>query len=105
MSMPWPIVLTALLIIVLSVPLIYRRIPKNSFYGLRTPKTMAGSEAEWLAANQIAGRALCAAGITTIFGCVCLSALPLDSKTIALTSTGLLVAAVMGAVIYSIVRS
>ena len=70
MTIPWPVLLAGLLIIAMSIQLIKKRSPKNDLYGFRTPKTMAGSEAEWLVANQRAGWALCAAGIVTVIGCL-----------------------------------
>ncbi len=105
MTIPWPVLLAGLLIIAMSIPLIKKRIPKNDLYGFRTPKTMAGSEAEWLVANQRAGWALCAAGIVTVIGCLFFAAVPLHRQIVLMASTSVLIAAITGAVIYSIVRS
>jgi len=48
-------------IIVLSVPLILKKVKRNRFYGFRVPKTLASDEV-WYPANAMAGRAfsLCA---------------------------------------------
>jgi uncharacterized membrane protein len=51
-----------LLTVGLSVPLIFRRIPPNPFYGLRTRRTFL-SPRIWYAANRTAGIWLTIAGI------------------------------------------
>ncbi len=52
---------TGLLFIVISIPLILRKVPPNKWYGFRVPKTFA-SEKIWYDANQIAGYDLLYAG-------------------------------------------
>ena len=49
-----------------AVPLILNKVPKNSFYGLRTPKVMAGSYEQWYRLNHEAGVALFIAGMVPI---------------------------------------
>jgi uncharacterized membrane protein len=51
-----------LLTVGLAVPLIFRKIPPNPFYGLRTRSTFS-SRRIWYAANRIAGIWLAVAGI------------------------------------------
>jgi uncharacterized membrane protein len=48
----------ALLIAAVNVPLILRKVPKNAFYGMRTPKTMNGSDENWYEVNYLAGVAM-----------------------------------------------
>lgn len=38
----------SVLIMAVSLPLIFRKIPKNMLYGLRTRRTMSGTDAYWL---------------------------------------------------------
>ena len=49
------------LIAALSIPLIFRMVPRNFFYGLRTPSTLSSDEL-WFRANHFAGWALLVAG-------------------------------------------
>ena len=50
-----------IVIIIVSIPLILRMIPRNGFYGFRVPKTLA-SDNVWYPANQASGVALLLAG-------------------------------------------
>jgi uncharacterized membrane protein len=50
-----------IVIIIISIPLILRMIPRNGFYGFRVPKTLA-SDTVWYPANQASGIALLLAG-------------------------------------------
>jgi SdpI/YfhL protein family len=59
------------LIILLAIPLILRRVPRNDWYGLRTEKTMHGPEQVWYDANRDAGLGLCAVGILTLAAALC----------------------------------
>ena len=46
--------LSAVLFIVLAIPLILGIVPRNWFYGVRTPRTLAADES-WYPANRIGG--------------------------------------------------
>ena len=50
----------------LSIPLAFRRVPKNASYGFRIPSTLNGTNAHWLHVNQVAGMAGIAAGVLSI---------------------------------------
>ena len=50
------------LLIIVSIPMILEMIPRNGFYGFRTPYTLS-SDQVWYRANRIAGLALLAAGL------------------------------------------
>jgi hypothetical protein len=50
-----------LLIIALAIPVILEKVPRNYFYGFRTPYTMS-SDAVWYRANKISGVALAIGG-------------------------------------------
>jgi hypothetical protein len=55
-------VIAPLAIIALAIPLILEKVPRNRYYGFRTPFTMS-SDPIWYRANKIAGITLVAAGI------------------------------------------
>jgi hypothetical protein len=50
-------------LIALSLPLVFRLVPRNWLYGLRTPGTMRGPEEIWYRQNAIAGMVGTAIGI------------------------------------------
>jgi hypothetical protein len=51
------------LLIVLGIPLMFRLVPRNWIYGMRTPRTMWSSEETWFMQNQITGIVLLVAGL------------------------------------------
>ena len=54
-----PFIIPSALIALLSLPLIFGWIPRQSFYGARTPKTLSSDDI-WYAANRFAGVVLVA---------------------------------------------
>jgi len=48
-----------------SIPMIQRRIPPNSIYGFRTPRTMS-NPGVWYPANAFAGRAMLIAALVSL---------------------------------------
>jgi uncharacterized membrane protein len=52
----------SVLLVLVSLPLLFRRIPPNAFYGLRVPATYA-DEWVWYEANALAGRDMVALGV------------------------------------------
>lgn len=54
-----------LVILVLAVPTILGKVPPNSVYGFRTPKTLSSPEI-WYPANRAAGWFLAAAAVISI---------------------------------------
>jgi uncharacterized membrane protein len=56
--------LAGLAFMVISLPLIYKRVPPNRWYGFRVRKTLSDPHI-WYAANQVAGIDLFLAGIAT----------------------------------------
>ena len=54
--------LSAVLFIVLAIPLILGIVPRNWFYGVRTPRTLASDES-WYPANRIGGVILLGLGV------------------------------------------
>ncbi len=53
-------------VIAFSIPLILGRVKRNLWYGIRTPGTMSGSEANWYAVNRTGGVALCAGSVASL---------------------------------------
>lgn len=53
--------LTGLLLVLISLPLILRKVAMNRWYGVRIPKAFA-SEANWYAINAVGGRWMAMAG-------------------------------------------
>ena len=53
------------LLLVLSIPMILDRVPPNSVYGFRTPKTLSAQEI-WYPANRAAGWFMLASAVITI---------------------------------------
>ncbi|MEO7794534.1 MAG: SdpI family protein [Thermoanaerobaculia bacterium] len=54
--------LTGLLLVLVSIPLIRRKVAPNKWYGVRIPKAYT-SDSNWYAINALGGRWMAAAGI------------------------------------------
>ena len=54
------------LLAVVSIPLIFKLVPMNPFYGVRIPKAFA-SESNWYAINRVGGVALFCSGLFLVF--------------------------------------
>ena len=54
-----------LLVLVLSIPMILGKVPPNSAFGFRTPKTLSSQEV-WYPANRAAGWFILAAAVVSI---------------------------------------
>ena len=59
------------LLIAISLPMMYDKVPPNGFYGFRTPRTLSDPNV-WYPANRVAGRNMALAGVivTNRAGCV-----------------------------------
>jgi uncharacterized membrane protein len=75
--------LTALLIIVLAVPMIRRSVPPNRFYGLRVPATLT-DESVWYDANHRCGWDALMLGIVLLALAILLPLLGMDFLAYAL---------------------
>ena len=62
----------ALLMIALSLPLIYEKVPPNGWYGFRTSKTVS-SDSMWYRANKLGGRYFVAAALVQLLAVLLLS--------------------------------
>lgn len=61
--------LTGFVFIVISLPLIYQKVPPNHLYGFRVRKTLSNPRV-WYAANRVAGIDLFLAGILIVLTAV-----------------------------------
>ena len=58
-----------MLLVLISIPLILRRIPPNRWYCFRTPSTLSDTEI-WYPVNALTGQRLAAAGVTIAAGAI-----------------------------------
>jgi uncharacterized membrane protein len=63
-TMPFAFLGICVLIIVLSIPLIQKKVKRNGIYGFRLPKSMSNDE-RWYKSNWFAGWALLISAIIT----------------------------------------
>jgi uncharacterized membrane protein len=96
--------LMGLLLVALCVPMTYDKIPPNSFYGFRTPRTLSDPNV-WYPANRVAGRNLALAGIliSTTAPVVFSMHKSIHPKTAALTLLIVSLASLIGAVVHSFI--
>jgi uncharacterized membrane protein len=99
-------IISGLLMLALSIPLILRRVPPNPFYGFRVPATLADSEL-WYDVNAYAGRRLALTGVGIAAAAVLLPAIipaiSIDVYAIAVLVVvlGLLIPALATSFVYS----
>ncbi len=92
------------LLIAISLPMIYDKIPPNGFYGFRTRRTMSDPNV-WYPANRVAGRNLALAGVIVATTALVVFAMQknLQPRTAALTLLIVSMAALIGAVVHSFI--
>lgn len=95
-------VLSSLLLIGVSIPLIQRRVRPNPWYGFRTPKTLE-SETVWYDANEFSGRMLLRAGVITLIATIVLAFLHLPLAIQSLANTAVMMVSVLWATAVSFV--
>jgi uncharacterized membrane protein len=90
------------LLIAISLPMMYDKVPPNGFYGFRTPRTMSNPNL-WYPANRVAGRNLALAGLIVSITTLVVFAMrqSLHPKTASLTLLVVSLASLTGAVIHS----
>jgi uncharacterized membrane protein len=94
-------IISALLLIGLSIPLIRRMVPPNHWYGFRVPRTLR-DPVVWYEANAYSGRCLLGAGVAILVGGVSLYAVPtLDGPAYATACAVVALGALAVAVILS----
>jgi len=52
-----------LILIALGLPLVFRLVPRNYLYGMRSPRTLWTTEETWYVQNLITGVAMVAVGV------------------------------------------
>jgi uncharacterized membrane protein len=92
------------LLIAISLPMMYDKVPPNGFYGFRTPRTMSDPNL-WYPANRVAGRNLAVAGVivATTALIVFVMQKSIQPRTAALTLLIVSMASLMGAVVHSFI--
>ena len=70
----------SVMLVLVSIPLLLRRIPPNAFYGLRVPATYA-DEWVWYEANALTGRDMVALGVLLTVLALVLPVLGLEGGT------------------------
>jgi hypothetical protein len=71
--------LIPILIFLLAIPLLFDKIPRNRWYGFRTPTSMSSDQA-WYHANRVAAKAMCVAAAIWMAASLVLSQLMADKQ-------------------------
>ncbi len=74
------LILAPALLMLIAIPLIRKKIPKNAFYGFRTPKTMAGSDEQWYRINREGGIAIFIAGSISLLASIFLRIIQIPKR-------------------------
>src|SRR5438874_1638746 len=92
------------LLIAISLPMIYEKIPPNGFYGFRTPRTLSDPNV-WYPANRVAGRNLAVAGVIVSTTALVLFAMQksIAPRTADLTLLIVTLISFIGAVVHSFI--
>jgi len=99
MHLPWIEFGASLLTAAICVPLILRKIPKNEIYGMRTPRTMSGSDENWVEVNRQVGLGMMVAALISAAGDLILGLLPISATGRYVASALLLLAAVLSPIL------
>ncbi len=89
------LILAPALIMLIAIPLIRKKIPKNAFYGFRTPKTMAGSDEQWYRINREGGIAIFIAGSISLLASIFLPVFVRDQSQVISICSEILVASML----------
>jgi uncharacterized membrane protein len=89
------LILVPALLMVIAIPLILKKVPKNCFYGLRTPKTMAGSDEQWYQVNREGGIAIFLAGSISLLASIFVPLFVRDLSQIASICSEILIASML----------
>lgn len=80
---------------VIAIPLILKKVPKNGFYGFRTPKTMAGSDEQWYRINREGGIAIFIAGSISLLASIFVPVFVRDQSQVISICSEILVASIL----------
>jgi SdpI/YfhL protein family len=95
MHIPWIEFAASFILIAVSVPLVLRKVPKNLWYGVRTARTINGTNKEWYEANSIVGRAMIITGTLSAAVDLAFGFAPLQPSTRYLFAAAALLVAVV----------
>ncbi|HSP63363.1 MAG TPA: SdpI family protein [Pyrinomonadaceae bacterium] len=92
------------LLVAISLPMMYDKVPPNGFYGFRTPRTLSDPNL-WYPANRVAGRNLAVAGVIVSTTALVVFAVQksIQPRTAALTLLIVSMASLSGAVVHSFI--
>lgn len=93
---------TALLFVVLGIPLWLEKVPPNPWYGFRTPSTLKDQRI-WYPANRLTGKWMVAAGLLLAMAGVTTFSMQLAVDTAAWTNLAVIVAALTGMIVHSLI--
>jgi uncharacterized membrane protein len=80
-------VAAGLLLTVLSIPMVYRKVPPNSWYGFRVRATLENEDV-WYPANEYAGKRLFWVGLSTVVSALVLFLLPIPNIGVYASAVG-----------------
>jgi len=89
------LILAPAFLMVIAIPLILKKVPKNGFYGFRTPKTMAGSDEQWYRINREGGIAIFIAGSISLLASIFVPLFARDPSQIVPICSQILVASML----------
>ena len=89
------IAISSILVMLLAIPPMLEKVPKNGLYGFRTKTTMSASEPEWYRVNRIAGIGMFIAGFVGILSCVVVPWLVGDVQSVGPLCSAILVLSVV----------
>ncbi len=95
MRIPMAILFAPILIMIVTVPLILKKVPKNNFYGMRTPRTLSGTDEQWYQANFVAGIYMFVAGFVSAVSCLVVPYFQHDVKISTMICTVVLLVSVL----------
>ena len=101
MRLPLVLYIAPISMMVLSIPMILKKVPKNRFYGMRTEHTLTGSDEQWYQANYISGLTMFIAGVIACLAFVIVPHLVSDIRLVLMICLAVLLLSVLAAVAYS----
>ena len=99
MHVPWIEFVASLFIAAICMPLLLRKVPRNGFYGMRTARTMSGSDENWLEVNHQVGLGMMVAALISAAGDLILGLIPISATGRYATAALLLLAAAISPVL------
>lgn len=95
LHIPVVTVVVSITLMIVSIPMIMRKVPKNNFYGFRTRQTLSGTDENWYKANRSAGIGMFVAGLASFVSCFLVPLFTSNNQRVLLVCTAILVAGVL----------